>query len=332
MLNLKRLIACLALAVLTAGVAGAQTIRLATLAPTGTTMHKSLLKMGNNWKKAGVRLTVYPDGKMGGEADMVRRMRLGQVQAALLSVQGLSVIDESARAVQLVPMMFRDLDEFDAAFKHIGPLLEKRFEKKGYKVLFWSDIGYIRFFSKNEGRRIADYRKMKMFVWTGDTQAQRLMKEVNLNGIPLEQTDMLTGLQTGLVDMISAAPIIALSAQLYRPANHMLNLNWNPLVGGLVINLRDWNKMSADKQAFLMKAANLSGREIRAFGRRESEAAVKAMQKRGLKVIEPTKGDIEDWQKFAEELYPKLRGSVVDAELFDLIKKSVADYRAGAGK
>ena len=79
-------------------------------------------------------------------------------------------------------------------------------------------------------------------------------------------------------------------------------------------------------------AATLSGREIRAYGRRESELAVKAMQKRGLNVIEPTPEDVADWEKFAEQLYPKLRGKVVDEELFDLIKNSVADYRKRAAK
>ena len=108
----------------------AQSVRLATLAPMGTSMHKSLLRMGSEWRKAGVRLTVYPDGKMGGESQMVRRMRVNQLQAALLSVQGLSVIDESVRSVQLVPMMFRDLKEFDFAMSEVRSILNERLEKK----------------------------------------------------------------------------------------------------------------------------------------------------------------------------------------------------------
>jgi TRAP-type C4-dicarboxylate transport system substrate-binding protein len=332
MRKMNKLTVLLVATFLVTGGVMAQSIRLATLAPTGTSMHKSLLKMGNTWKKAGVRLTIYPDGKMGGEADMVKRMRVGQIQAALLTVQGLSVIDESARAVQLVPMMFKDLKEFDAAFSKVGSLLEKRFEAKGYKVLFWSDIGYLRFFSTKPGRRIDDYRKMKMFVYAGDTQTQKLMEELKLRGVPLDQSDMLTGLQTGLVDMLTTAPVFGLSGQIYRSANNMLNLNWNPLVGGLVVNLKDWNRLSPAKQKAMTAAATLSGREIRAYGRRESELAVQAMQKRGLNVIEPTPEDVADWEKFAEQLYPKLRGKVVDEELFDLIKNSVADYRKRAAK
>jgi len=312
--------------------AGAQTLRLATLAPTGTSMHQSLLKMGSEWKKAGVRLTVYPDGKMGGESQMVRRMRLNQVQAALLSVQGLSVIDESVKSLQLVPMVFRDLKEFEYALEKIRPLIEAKFEAKGFKVLFWSDIGYVRFFSTRPARRIDEYRKMKMFVWSGDTETQRLMKTMGCRGVPLEQTEILTGLQTGMYDMITMPPVMALSGQVYRNANHMLNLNWNPLVGALVVSKRAWDRLPAARRSRLEAAARVAGEEIRAAGRRESELAVKAMQKRGLTVHEPTAADIADWEKFAEQMYPEIRGKIVDAKLFDAILAAVREYRARSGK
>lgn len=318
--------------VLLAHSATAQSVRLATLAPTGTSMHKSLLKMGSEWRKAGVRLTIYPDGKMGGESQMVRRMRVNQLQAALLSVQGLSVIDESVRSVQLVPMMFRDFAEFDFAMKEVRSILNDRFEKKGYKVLFWSDIGYLRFFSTKPGKRIDDYRKMRMYVWSGDARTQALMKTMRCRGVPLEQTEILTGLQTGMYDMLTMPPVMALSGQVYRNANHMLNLNWNPLVGALAVSKKTWDRLPASKQKLLAAAATKAGDEIRAAGRRESQLAVKAMQKRGLQVHEPDAADVADWEKFAAKLYPEIRGKIVDAKLFDALQAAVKKYRSMQAK
>lgn len=322
----------LAVATVVVQSAGAQSIRLATLAPTGTSMHKSLLKMGSEWKKSGVRLTVYADGKMGGESQMVRRMRLNQIQAALLSVQGLAVIDESVRSIQMVPMMFRDLAEFEYAMEKVRPIIEARMEAKGYKVLVWSDIGYIRFFSTKAALRIDDYRKMRMFVWSGDTQTQKLMKTMRCRGVPMEQTDVLTGLQTGMVDMMSLPPVMALSGQFYRKANHMLNLNWNPLVGAIVVSKKAWDRLPATRRSKMLAAAQVAGKEIRAAGRRESLLAVAAMKKRGLKVTEPGPDDVADWEKFAREIYPEIRGKIVDEKLFDQLQASVKDYRAKQGK
>src|SRR5438552_3156746 len=94
--------------------AEAQTrIKLATLAPKGTSLHQVLLTMGDKWRTASngvVSLTVFPDGNQGSETAVVQRMRVGEIQAAMLTTTGLSQIDSSITAVEDMPMMFRSLD------------------------------------------------------------------------------------------------------------------------------------------------------------------------------------------------------------------------------
>ena len=310
----------------------AQSVRLATLAPTGASAHKSLSKMGQSWARAGARTTIYADGKMGGESQMVRRMRLGQIQAAALTAQGMAVIDESVKTLQMLPMMFRSLTEYDHVLAKVAPEIEAKFRDKGFEILFWSDLGYVQFFSKEEARRIDDFRKMKMFVWSGDTQMQSLMKTLGMHGVPLEQTEALTGLQTGLVDMASTVPVFALAGQYYRSAEHMLKINWAPLSGGLVFDKKAWDRFPPSRQEQLRAAARQAGEEIRQLGRRESELAIQAMAKRGLKVIEPSAEDLADWAKFAQTVYPEIRGKIVPAAMFDRIQALVKEYRAAGGK
>jgi TRAP-type C4-dicarboxylate transport system substrate-binding protein len=310
----------------------AQSLRLATLAPTGSSAHKSLAKMGEIWGKAGANTTIYADGKMGGESQMVRRMRLGQIQVAALTAQGMAVIDESVKTLQMLPMMFRSLEEFDYVLEKVAPEIQAKFREQGFEILFWSDLGYVQFFSKDEARRIDDFRKMKMFVWSGDTQMQSLMKTLGMHGVPLEQTEALTGLQTGLVDMATTAPVYALAGQIYRSAGHMLKINWAPLSGGLVVDKKVWDRLPAARQQQMRDAAKQAGSDIRALGRRESELAIAAMAKRGLKVIEPTAEDTADWEKFVSTLYPEIRGKIVPADIFDRIQSLVNEYRAKAAK
>ncbi len=103
-------------------------IRLATLAPKGSSFHHALLAMGERWRQApggGVTLTIYTDGTMGGKADMVRRMRVGQLHAAMLTVVGLSEIDRSVTALQNLPLMFRSLDEVSYVREKLAPLLDR---------------------------------------------------------------------------------------------------------------------------------------------------------------------------------------------------------------
>ena len=310
-------------------------IRLATLAPKDTSLHKTLQQMGESWKKSTgdqVQLTIYTDGTQGGEADMVRRMRVGQIQAAMLSGPGLSQVEDSVRGLQLMPMMFQSLDEFEHVFEQLRPGLEKKFRDKGFEVLLWGDLGWVRFFSKQPGRRIDDYRKMKVFVWSGDARSAEVMKTMRVNPVPAEHTDVLPGLQTGLFDMVPTVPIYALAGQFYGPAPHMLEINWVPLVGATIVTKKAWDATPADKRAALMQAAAEAGKQVRTQGRKEGDEAVAAMVKRGLKVAKPTPEDLADWLKFMDEAYPKIRGNMVPAEMFDEVVKLVKEYRAKGGK
>jgi TRAP-type C4-dicarboxylate transport system substrate-binding protein len=123
-------------------------------------------------------------------------------------------------------------------------------------------------------------------------------------------------------------PIYALAGQFYGPAPHMLELNWVPLVGATIVTKKTWDATPADKRAALLHAAATSGKQIRDQGRKESDEAVAAMEKRGLKVTKPTPDDIADWGKFMDEAYPKVRGNMVPAEMFDHVVTLVKEYRA----
>src|SRR5439155_4298324 len=125
-----RIFAALVLAALVhAAQAEAMKLRLGALAPRGTAWHRSLLEMGEKWRAAegpGADFIVYGGGSQGGEADMVRRLRVGQLNAAMLSVIGLTEIDPSVSALQKMPLVFRSWDELDYVREKLRPALEKR--------------------------------------------------------------------------------------------------------------------------------------------------------------------------------------------------------------
>ena len=148
-MRIKLLSACLLAACLCT--AASIQISLTTVAPKDTSLHQALLEMGQKWRdssKGEITLNVFAGGIQGGEAEMVRRMRVGQIHSAMLSAVGLSEIDPSVSALQFMPMMFRSLDEVDYIRQKLAPSIEKRLLEKGFVVLFWGDGGWVRFFSK----------------------------------------------------------------------------------------------------------------------------------------------------------------------------------------
>jgi TRAP-type C4-dicarboxylate transport system substrate-binding protein len=256
-------------------------------------------------------------------------MRVGQLNAALLSVVGLTEIDDSVAALQKMPMMFRSWEELDYLREKLRPGLEKRFHDKGFVVLFWGDAGWVRFFSKEPALRPADYRKMKVFAWAGDNPQVDIMKTLGYQPVVLEISDILPGLQTGMINMVPSTPFYALIGQFYNHAPYMLDMNWVPIVGAVVVTRKAWDAMTPSAQKALRQAGDAAGAELRAISRRENEESVEAMKKRGLKV-QPVSPELEaEWRKVAEQAYPMIRGNMVPAELFDEVQSLLREYRAG---
>ena len=309
-------------------------IRLATLIPSGTSYHHSLQEMGEKWKKASngaLALTIYPDGVMGSEDEIVRRMRIGQLQAAVLTVSGLSAIDPAVGALQKMPLVYRSLDEAAYVRGKLAPDLARRFADKGFVVLFWTDGGWVRLFSKEPGMVPQDFKKMKIFVTAGDVTQSELYKSAGFNPVLLEWTDVLTSLQTGMVDALPTVPLHALANQFYLSTHHMLEINWIPLVGALIMTKKSWDGLSPEQRDAMMKAAADCGQEFQTNNRQENQGALEAMQKRGLQIHPVTKEAEQEWRRFSESMYPQIRGHIVPADTFDKVLQLLGEYRASQG-
>jgi TRAP-type C4-dicarboxylate transport system substrate-binding protein len=314
--------------------AASDQLRIGTLAPKNSLYHRQLMEVGEAWRTAngGGKYLIYPDGRQGGEVDMVRRMRIGQLQAGLLSVAGLREIEPSISALQNMPLMFRSWEEVDYVREKMRAGMEKKFLDKGFVILAWGDAGWVRFFSKQAAVRPGDFRGMKFFTWGGETEQQEIMKSLGYTPVPLEVTDILPGIQTGMINAVPSTPYFALATQIYNSAPNMLDLNWAPIVGALVITRKAWDEMTPETQAAVRKIGTEAGARIRTQARLEVNEAVEAMKKRGLSVNKPDAEQMKEWQKLADTLYPRIRGKMVPAETFDEVVSLLKTYRAGKAK
>jgi TRAP-type C4-dicarboxylate transport system substrate-binding protein len=306
------------------------TIRLGTILPSGTAQHQSLQALGEDWLKLSggtVKLILYPDGRLGGESEMVKKMRIKQLNACVLTAVGLAEIDPGIAGLQVIPLTFRTWEEVDFVREKMRPMLEERLRAKGFEVLFWADAGWVRFFSKEAGVRPDDFKKMKLFTWTGDVRQAEIMRSIGYHPVALETTDILLGLNTDMINVVPVPPLIALASQLYGPAPHMLDLNWSPIVGAAVIRRDVWEKLPRELQAQLRSACDATGEKIRAQSRAESEKSVQVMLQRGLKIHQIPPEAKEDWDHLAAILLPRVRGTTVPEDIFDEVQRLLVEYR-----
>ncbi|MDP9361582.1 MAG: TRAP transporter substrate-binding protein DctP [Acidobacteriota bacterium] len=305
-------------------------LKLGTVAPSGSSYHRALLDLASKWKSVpgGAGLRIFPGGIAGGESEMIRKMKIGQIDAALITANGMADIDPAVQSLQAIPMLFRSLDEVDYVTSVLHPKLDKRLRDRGFVALVWLDAGWVRFFSKSPIDHPADLKKLKVFCWAGDTQSFDLYKSAGFQPVALETNDILPMLRTGMIAAVALIPQMALSSQIFTATPHMLELKWAPLVGALVVTERAWNRLTPAAQTAMAVAAAEVGRQLKEANRAESDAAIVAMQKRGLHVSLTTPVTEAEWRKAAEVSYPRIRGGLVPADFFDEVQRLLVQYRA----
>jgi TRAP-type C4-dicarboxylate transport system substrate-binding protein len=312
-------------------------IKMATLAPKDSPWCDVLVKMGERWRaisNGSVKLTLYAGGTMGDEPDTVNKLRVKAIQAVALTGAGMGDIEKGVAALQ-IPMMFDSYDELDYVRDRMAPILEKRIEANGYVVLNWGDAGWVHFFSNKPMPRLDDLRKLKMFSWAGSNDEFELWSANGFHPVSLAATDIQMGLKTGLIDVLPTTPLYALWNQCFTLAKYMTDIKWAPLVGATVVSKAVWEKIPEAQRGPMLQAAHDSGQDMRGKIRSMGDQAIDVMTKgmSGLKmdkltIVHADAATIADWRKQTEAVYPKMRGKIIPADLFDEARRLRDEYRA----
>lgn len=324
------LIAALTLLLSAPVLAGSATVKVATIAPTGSIYHRVLQELGEAYRRAsgdGARFLIYPNSIQGTEADTVRRMRVGQLDASMLTVVGLSEIDRSAAALQFMPMMFRSWDELDHVREKLRPELEAKLAAKGFVVLVWGEGGWVQFFTKDDIATPEEYKRGRIFAWSGDMAQASVMKSQGYHPVALPLSDIPPALETGMIDIVPVAPLWALIGQFDRVTRYMLRVNWVPIVGATVMRRQAFEALAPPVRAALVEASHKATVTLRAHREKQDEESIDAMQARGLHV-KPLTPELEQaWREMAQKSWPMVRGGMVPAETFDRVRAILAEYR-----
>jgi TRAP-type C4-dicarboxylate transport system substrate-binding protein len=332
-MSMRTLALAISLTAVAAGFGGAahaeERIKLGTLAPNGSPWHQLLKEMGQKWQEASngqVKLVIYPGGTLGNEGDMVKKTRIGQLQAVALTTIGLHEITPEPQAVD-VPMMIDNFEQLDYVMDRIGPKLNKLLESKGYVNLGWSEVGFVRFFSTKRYESMADFtQKAKIFGWEGDPASIEAWRAGGFQPKVMSSTDIVPSLQTGLLDTVALAPLYAFTSRIFEQAKYMLDLPWAVLTGATVVRKDVWERIPADLRPKLQQIAFDYAKKISQEIRRMDQDALKKMKEQGLVVVPPK--DPQAFGKAALSTWTVIRGKVVPPEIFDEVKKLVDEARA----
>jgi TRAP-type C4-dicarboxylate transport system substrate-binding protein len=313
------------------GVEKSQVIKMGTLAPEGSSWMKTFNTLTTEVMKKTenkVQFRIYPGGVLGDEMDMLRKLKIGQIQAVALTSAGLSTLFREMDVLQ-VPFLFQTYEEVDTVLKKMDSFFRKGFEDNGYILLGWSEAGFVYLMSTLPISSVADLKKGKVWVWEESPMSKAIFDEAGVKAIPLTVPDVLVGLQTGLVDVVYAPPTGAISLQWFTKVKYLTDFPLVYLAAGVVVKKDIFKQISQTSQNFILESFQQHLDQLKAVTRNENRDAVKVMVKNGVKIITPPKDQIDEYKRLSNKAMGHISGQTFSKKVLDEVTSLLESYRRG---
>jgi TRAP-type C4-dicarboxylate transport system substrate-binding protein len=301
--------------------AGTAEIRMATIAPKGSKAERILRAwdISVQEKTQGrVKFRFYPGGIAGDERDVLRKMKVSQLDATTLTSVGLGQIVRSASVLQ-VPGLFKSYKDLSAVRTAMDAEWRKSFDDSGYQLLGWFDIGFGRIFSNQPVAKPSDLKKARPWVWRDDPVFPELLKLVGANGVPLALPEVFPALQTKMVDTVIASPTAALGLQWFNQVKYMTKQADIALVGATLITNQLFKSLPPDAQQVLVETGKQAHDKALQLIASEEQVDYNTLKTRGIQEVD-TAPHAAEWSKVYVELRTRLSGKLFSKELLDRVR------------
>lgn len=311
----------------------ATTFKIATVAPDGTRWMTELKEGAKEIKKrtqGRVKFRFYPGGVMGNDKSVLRKIRIGQLHGGAITGGGLQGIDPDSQVYSL-PLTFRSYDEVDYARERMDPLIIQGLYDNGYVSFGLGEGGFAYLMSDLPLDDVNNVKKQKVWAPDDDPIGRAAFEAIGVSPIPLPLTDVLTGLQTGLIDTVAASPMGAIALQWHSKVKY---LNQTPLVylyGTMIIQRKAFEKIDVDDQAIVKEVMSTVFNNLNTINRNDNEKAYAALQQQGIEFVTTGEEAEAQWINSVRGTTQDLVASgVISGEITQLLYQHLEDFRNGS--
>ena len=307
-----------------------QVFKVATLAPEGSTWWKTFKMADERLRQLSggeMSMRLYAGGVAGDEPDVVRKMRVGQLHGAALTSVGLAEIQPATLVLQ-APGLFSSWEELDTVRKKMAGRLEKLLEKEGYAVLLWGDVGFNRVFSNTPVSGPSDMKNTKPWCWTQDGVFKEYYSAMGANPVLLGVPEVLSSLQTGLINAYVTPPLAALSLQWFNRAKYMLDLPVALTVGAVVVSKKKLDALTDEQRGWVQQVIRELHPALFEAVREDNKKAIAQIRNAGVTITQPTAEAKKAWARVAKQAADNAAGKVYPKELLEEARRLVEEFRA----
>jgi len=311
--------------------AHAVTLKIATLAPAGTTWMKEMLKGADAIESSTtgrVKMKFYPGGVMGNDQSVHRKIRINQLQGGAFSSSGLTPVDPNIQILSL-PMMFNSFAEVDHVRAQMDQRIKQHVADNGFIILGISEGGFARIMSNQPVSDMQSIRNSKVWIPEGDTLVQETFDTMGIKPIPLPLADVFTGLQTGLIETITSTSTGAIAFQWHTKVNYLVDLPVLYVIGLLAVDKSAFDKIRPEDQKVVIAEMDKVFSRLDKINREDNLSATAALKTQGIKVIQPTSEVAQEWKNYSQQSIQKMiQSGMIEKSMVDEIERLLAEYRS----
>ena len=307
------------------------TIKLASPLPEGTEWDTVLRRMADRWREiteGRVRIKIYPGSIAGGEADMIRKMRFGQLDAGMFTAFGLkSMVPETF--VITLPGLIRDDAELDYVLDNWVERFEGRFRDEGFELAAWSKTGWAYVFGEQPLTLPEDLMRHKLAVDNTEIDMAAAFKTLGFQVAPVSIAEIMVSLQSGLVNAFYAPPAAAAVFQWFALAPYMTDYRLAPVISALVLSRRTWLRIPSEYHAPLKDSMEQAARSFYAESLRINRKALEIMDQNGLKRVALSAEEEGRWLSIMSSGHELMvgKGRAVPRALYDSLQSELETLR-----
>ncbi len=306
------------------------TLKVATISPEGSALMVELREAANAIEEeteGRIQFKFYAGGVMGDDFAVKRKMRARQLNGGILQTS-VFTSDVPNLNVYNLPMQFKNVDEVAAVRRDLDKVLRTELEDAGYVSFGFLGIGLAYAMGSKAATTVQETRRLKIWVPKNDPSTELMLRAFGVNPIPLSTVDVLTGLQTGLIDTVASPPVAAVTLQWHTHIKYMLDVPFLYVFSVYVLDGRSFRNVSDDDQAVVRKHMDNAMQNAERKGIEDHASAFEAMLDQGIELLQPDEGALSEWQRNADGAAEEwVNKKLVSRSVLDQFKSSLHKTR-----
>jgi TRAP-type C4-dicarboxylate transport system substrate-binding protein len=309
---------------------GTVVVKLASMVPENSEWGRMISTMSAEWSKATngeVQLQVFANGTQGSEEEVLRKLNMNTIQAAVLTSLGLTKIAPEILTLSC-PFLIRNEAELNEVLKNIGPDFEARINSQNYFTLVLAKAGWIKIFSRNPVFVPTDLKRQKLGSSPSEPEMAHAFRSMGYQVVEVDLSRLLIALNGGTIDAIYQSPIFTAASQFFGVAKNMASINIAPFMGGVVMNKHAWESIPAQHREKLIGVTRRSGIELEASLLKLEADTIRLMKNNGLKENTVSPAQQQEWYNDITRVVPGLLGTTFDRATYGKIENILKTYRS----